>query len=189
MTVWDAQGNDIYYQGNIQKELPVGLSVRYYLDGKSVSPEELKGKSGKVTIRFDYENRQYETVQINGVNQRIYVPFAMLTGMILDNDTFQNVQITNGKLVNDGDRTVVVGLAFPGLQENLNLSRDDLSIPDSVEITADVTNFSLGMTVTGLQRSVQPAGRRGSHLPGQHLCPGSADRRYGSAAERLLRPI
>ena len=148
MTVWDAQGNDIYYQGNIQKELPVGLSVRYYLDGKSVSPEELKGKSGKVTIRFDYENRQYETVQINGVSQRIYVPFAMLTGMILDNDTFQNVQITNGKLVNDGDRTVVVGLAFPGLQENLNLSRDDLSIPDSVEITADVTNFSLGMTVT-----------------------------------------
>ena len=148
MTVWDAQGNDIYYQGNIQKELPVGLSVRYYLDGKSVSPEELKGKSGKVTIRFDYENRQYETVQINGVNQRIYVPFAMLTGMILDNDTFQNVQITNGKLVNDGDRTVVVGLAFPGLQENLNLSRDNLSIPDSVEITADVTNFSLGMTVT-----------------------------------------
>lgn len=148
MTVWDAQGNDIYYQGNIQKELPVGLSVRYYLDGKSVSPEELKGKSGKVTIHFDYENRQYETVQINGVNQRIYVPFAMLTGMILDNDTFQNVQITNGKLVNDGDRTVVVGLAFPGLQENLNLSRDDLSIPDSVEITADVTNFSLGMTVT-----------------------------------------
>lgn len=148
MTVWDAQGNDIYYQGNIQKELPVGLSVRYYLDGKSVSPEELKGKSGKVTIRFDYENRQYETVQINGVNQRIYVPFAMLTGMILDNDTFQNVQITNGKLVNDGDRTMVVGLAFPGLQENLNLSRDDLSIPDSVEITADVTNFSLGMTVT-----------------------------------------
>lgn len=148
MTVWDAQGNDIYYQGNIQKELPVGLSVRYYLDGKSVSPEELKGKSGKVTIRFDYENRQYDTVQINGVNQRIYVPFAMLTGMILDNDTFQNVQITNGKLVNDGDRTMVVGLAFPGLQENLNLSRDDLSIPDSVEITADVTNFSLGMTVT-----------------------------------------
>lgn len=148
MTVWDAQGNDIYYQGDIQKELPVGLTVRYTLNGKAVSPEQLKGQSGKVTIRFDYENRQYETVQINGQNQRIYVPFAMLTGMILDNDTFRNVTVTNGKLVNDGDRTVVVGLAFPGLQENLNLSRDQLSIPSSVEITADVTDFSLGMTVT-----------------------------------------
>lgn len=148
MTVWDAQGNDIYYQGDIQKELPVGLTVRYTLNGKTVSPEQLKGQSGKVTIRFDYENRQYETVQINGQNQRIYVPFAMLTGMILDNDTFRNVTVTNGKLVNDGDCTVVVGLAFPGLQENLNLSRDQLSIPSSVEITADVTDFSLGMTVT-----------------------------------------
>ena len=148
MTVWDAQGNDIYYQGDIQKELPVGLTVRYTLNGKPVSPEQLKGQSGKVTIRFDYENRQYETVQINGQNQRIYVPFAMLTGMILDNDTFRNVTVSNGKLVNDGDRTVVVGLAFPGLQENLNLSRDQLSIPSSVEITADVTDFSLGMTVT-----------------------------------------
>ena len=148
MTVWDAQGNDIYYQGDIQKELPVGLTVRYTLNGKAVSPEQLKGQSGKVTIRFDYENRQYETVQINGQNKRIYVPFAMLTGMILDNDTFRNVTVSNGKLVNDGDRTVVVGLAFPGLQENLNLSRDQLSIPSSVEITADVTDFSLGMTVT-----------------------------------------
>lgn len=148
MTVWDAQGNDIYYQGDIQKELPVGLTVRYTLNGKTVSPEQLKGQSGKVSIRFDYENRQYETVQINGQNQRIYVPFAMLTGMILDNDTFRNVTVTNGKLVNDGDRTVVVGLAFPGLQENLNLSRDQLSIPSSVEITVDVTDFSLGMTVT-----------------------------------------
>ena len=148
MTVWDAQGNDIYYQGDIQKELPVGLTVRYTLNGKAVAPEQLKGQSGKVTIRFDYENRQYETVQINGQNQRIYVPFAMLTGMILDNDTFRNVTVSNGKLVNDGDRTVVVGLAFPGLQENLNLSRDQLSIPSSVEITADVTDFSLGMTVT-----------------------------------------
>ena len=135
MTVWDAQGNDIYYQGDIQKELPVGLTVRYTLNGKAVSPEQLKGQSGKVTIRFDYENRQYETVQINGQNQRIYVPFG-------------NVTVSNGKLVNDGDRTVVVGLAFPGLQENLNLSRDQLSIPSSVEITADVTDFSLGMTVT-----------------------------------------
>ena len=61
--VWDAQGNDIYYQGNIEKELPVGLSVTYKLDGKTVSPAELAGKSGKVTIRFDYTNQQYEYIE------------------------------------------------------------------------------------------------------------------------------
>ncbi len=148
MTVWDAQGNDIYYQGTIDKALPVDMTVSYMLDGKAVTAEDLAGKSGKVTIRFDYRNAQYETVEIDGVKEKIYVPFAMLTGMILDSDTFRNVQVTNGKLLNDGEHTVVVGLSFPGLQENLAIDRETLEIPSFVEITADVTDFAFGMTVT-----------------------------------------
>lgn len=148
MKVWDAQGNDIYYQGNIDKELPVGLTVTYQLDGKTVSAQEIAGKSGKVTIRFDYENRQYEMVEIDGKTEKIYVPFAMLTGMMLDSGNWRNVEVSNGKLINDGNHTIVAGLAFPGLQENLNLSRDKIEIPEYVEITADVTNFEFGMTVT-----------------------------------------
>lgn len=146
--VWNAQGNDIYYQGNIDKELPIGLSVTYKLDGQYITPEELAGKSGKVTIRFDYENRQYEMVEINGKEEKMYVPFVALTGMILDNSTFRNVEISSGRLVNDGDRTVVIGFALPGMQENLDLDTDRLEIPDYIEITADATDFSLGMTIT-----------------------------------------
>lgn len=148
MTVWDAQGNDIYYQGTIEKALPVNMTVSYQLDGKSVSADELSGKSGKVTIRFDYKNNQYEMVEIDGKQEKIYVPFAMLTGMMLDSNTFRNVEVSNGKLLNDGDHTIVVGLAFPGLQENLNIRKETLEIPEYVEITADVTDFSFGMTVT-----------------------------------------
>ena len=146
--VWDAQGNDIYYQGNIEKELPVGLTVTYQLNGKSMSADEIVGKSGKVSIRFDYENRQYEMVSIDGKEEKIHVPFAMLTGMLLDNDHFRNVEVTNGKFINDGNRTAVVGIALPGLQNNLGIGKDKIDIPDYVEITADVTDFSLGMTVT-----------------------------------------
>lgn len=146
--VWDAQGNDIYYQGNIEKELPVGLTVTYTLDGKKVSADEIAGKSGKVGIRFDYDNRQYETVKIDGKDEKIYVPFAMLTGMLLDNDCFRNIEVSNGKLINDGDRTAVVGIALPGMQENLGIGKDKIDIPDYVEITADATDFSFSMTVT-----------------------------------------
>lgn len=148
MTVWDADGNDIYYQGNIEKELPVGLSISYKLDGENISAEKIAGKSGKVTIRFDYENRQYETVNIDGKDEKIYVPFAMLTGMLLDSDTFRNVEVSNGKLINDGDHTAIIGVALPGLQENLGISNSKFEIPDYVEITADVKNFKLGTTVT-----------------------------------------
>lgn len=146
--VWDAQGNDIYYQGNTEKELPVDLSVTYKLDGAPILAEDLAGKSGKVTIRFDYENKQYETVEIDGKEEKIYVPFAMLTGVLLDDDVFRNIEISNGKLINDGSRTAAIGIAFPGLQDDLAISRDKLEIPDYVEITADATDFQLDMTVT-----------------------------------------
>ncbi|MBR6019397.1 MAG: hypothetical protein IK055_04170 [Lachnospiraceae bacterium] len=146
--VWDTAGNDVYYQGNISGEVPVNVKISYQLDGKSVTPEELKGKSGKVTIRFDYENNQYETVKIDDREEKVYVPFAMLTGMMLDNTVFSNITVSNGKLVNDGSRTIVVGLAFPGLQEDLGIRTDLFEIPNHVEITADVKNFALGMTVT-----------------------------------------
>lgn len=146
--VWAAQGNDIYYQGSLDKELPVGISVTYTLDGKEISYEELAGKSGKVTIRYAYTNRQYEYAQINGARTKIYVPFAALTGMLLDDDVFSNVEISRGKLINDGDMTVAVGIAFPGLEESLGLSSDTLDIPDSVEISADVKNFESGTAFT-----------------------------------------
>ncbi len=148
MTVWDAEGNDIYYEGNIEKELPVGLTVSYSLNGKPISAKKIAGKSGKVKVRFDYENRQYETVEIDGKKEKIYVPFVMLTGMLLDSDSFRNVEVSNGKLLNDGDRTAVIGFALPGLQDNLGIQKEQFSIPDYVEITADVKNFDFGMTVT-----------------------------------------
>lgn len=148
MRVWDASGNDIYYQGNIEKELPVSLSVSYTLDGKSISPSDLAGKSGRVTIRFDYQNNQFETVEIDGKQEKIYVPFTMLTGMLLDNDKFTNVSVSNGKLINDGDHTIVAGIAFPGLQGNLNVEKERLELPDYVEVSADVEGFEMLGTVT-----------------------------------------
>ena len=146
--VWNAKGNDIYYQGDLDQELPVAVTVSYMLDGQLISPAELAGKSGKVTIRFDYTNHQYELLEIDGKQEKIYVPFAMLTGLMLDNDVFTNVSVTNGKIMNDGDRTIVAGLAFPGLQESLGLDRDTLDLPDYVEITANVERFELETTVT-----------------------------------------
>lgn len=146
--VWDAQGNDIYYQGNIDKELPVNINISYKLNGDTISAEDLEGKSGKVTIRFDYTNNQYEMVKIDGKEEKMYVPFSVITGMVLNNDNFRNIEVSNGRLANNGDRTIVAGMAFPGLSDNLNMDKDSLEIPDYVEITADVTDFELDSSVT-----------------------------------------
>lgn len=146
--IWNAQGNDIYYRGDLEKELPVSISVRYLLDGKEQSPAELAGKSGTLTIRFSYTNHCARTVKIDGKEETIYVPFAMLTGLLLDNDVCSNVTVSGGKLLNDGDRTIVIGVALPGLQSNLGIDRETLEIPEQIEITADVRNFEMANTVT-----------------------------------------
>ena len=148
MRVWDVQGEDLYLRGTGTDPLPVDLGVTYQLDGKTISPDQLVGKSGEVTIRFDYKNNQYETVEINGKEETIYVPFLMITGLFLDSDTFSDVSVTNGKVISDGDRIIVAGIAFPGVQHDLGLTEEQIEIPDYVEITAHTTNFSLGNTVT-----------------------------------------
>lgn len=152
--VWNAGGNDICYQGESEAELPVRLDVRYTLDGEEISAGELAGKSGRVCIRFDYTPLRYETVQINGTSERLCVPFAMLTGLVLEDDVFRNVEVSNGKLIHDGERTFVLGLAFAGACEDLGITREIGALPDFLEITADVTDFELGMSVTAASSAV-----------------------------------
>lgn len=147
---WKSEGNDIYYQGTIDKELPVDVKVSYKLDGKSISPKDLKGKSGKVEIQFSYDNKSKQTVNVNGEDVEMYTPFTMVSAMMLSSDEYSNVSVENGKLISDGDKNIVVGVAFPGLANNLNL-KDldmDIDIPETVTITADVKDATVGTSIT-----------------------------------------
>ena len=147
---WKSEGNDIYYQGTIDKELPVDVKVSYKLDGKSISPKDLKGKIGKVEIQFSYDNKSKQTVNVNGEDVEMYTPFTMVSAMMLSSDEYSNVSVENGKLISDGDKNIVVGVAFPGLANDLNL-KDldmDIDIPETVTITADVKDATVGTSIT-----------------------------------------
>lgn len=147
-TVYDVDGNKVAGVEDVCASLPVSLSINYTLNGVSVTPEELTGKSGSVTIRIDYENTRAEQHSINGRQETLYSPYIALTAMALDSDVFSNVSITNGSLVNDGSRTVAAGLAFPGLAESLNIDNDKLDIPGYMEISANVKKFDFDGTYT-----------------------------------------
>ncbi|MBQ7584013.1 MAG: hypothetical protein IJT24_05325 [Lachnospiraceae bacterium] len=158
---WEAEGNDIYYQGTPDGEPPVSVHVTYKLDGKEISPEDIKGKSGKVEIRFDYGNDTDETINVGGETEHVSIPFTMLTGVILPNDIFSNVQVKNARLVSEGNNAIVIGYAFPGLYESLKYDEfkekldeeqrekaEDLDISDHVVIKADAKDFELNSTLT-----------------------------------------
>lgn len=140
--VWAAKGKDIHYTGDYDGELPVNVKVSYYLNGTKVSADEIAGKKGNVKIRFDYDIN--DSVKENGYS--LTRPYAIVSAVVLSNDNFTNITVNNGKAVNDGNSTAVVGIALPGMSDNLQI--DELDIPDHVTINAKTTNFEIDGTYT-----------------------------------------
>lgn len=136
---WTGDSKDICYQGTTSQNLPVGVKITYKLDGKNISAGDLEGKSGHLVMRYQYENT-------TGTSGKDYTPFLMITGLILDGDKFTNTKVTNGRLVSDGDRDMVLGMGLPELESSLGVS--DLDIPDYFELEADVTDYEAAEGIT-----------------------------------------
>ena len=152
---WSAGSNDIYYQGTTDKELPVGVEIKYELDGKEIAAKDLLGQSGKLKITVSYTNKSKSTQTINGEKQEMYTPFVMATGIILPDDKFSNVEVDDGKIINEGSNNIVVGFGMPGMAESLDLDEDAADkLPEGLTVTADVTNFSIGNTITFASPSI-----------------------------------
>lgn len=156
--VTDANGDTTTNQSSSSKSAPVSMKVTYKLNGVETKPEDMIGKSGKVTIRYDYTNNEKKTIKVNGKSQTAYVPFTMITGTLLPTDKFSNVEVTNGKVSKVGDNIIALGMTMPGLKDTLNLKFDgeslDMDIPEYFEISADVNDFELYMSMSVATTSV-----------------------------------
>lgn len=133
-------------QEETDKKLPITCKIKYTLNGKEISAEELAGKSGKVTIEISYINHEKHIVDVNGVNTTMYTPFAVATGVVVNNENNKNITVSKGKVINDGTKIIIVGMAMPGMQESLGLSK--VSLPESVKITLETTEFELSNIFT-----------------------------------------
>ena len=128
-------------EDKLNKEIPIEIDITYTLDGKEVKPENLEGKSGHLVIRYDYTNKQSQMMHVNGRYEEIYVPYAVVTGIIFGDNNFKNISVVNGKAIDDGSHTVVTGIALLGLQSNLKVNKSDIDIPEYVEVSADIENY------------------------------------------------
>ena len=139
--VWETNGSDIYYQGTYDKNLPINLEVKYYLNGEEKNVNEMLGKKGSVKISLTYKNNLYEDMIINGKKERLYVPYGVVTTTILNNKDNKNINVTNGKIIDNGVSSVVMAISSPGLYESLKI--DDLKDISNVDIMYDTESFEL----------------------------------------------
>lgn len=146
--VWNSNGEDIYYQGDTDKELPIDMKITYKLDGKDINGSELIGKKGKVEIDLNFINKEEHTININGTDTKLYTPFVVISALILENDNVKNMEISNGKIIDNGKNSLVTGICMPGMQESLGLTKDDIEIPSDIKISFETENFELGSIMT-----------------------------------------
>ncbi|MST88580.1 hypothetical protein FYJ79_03110 [Sharpea azabuensis] len=134
---WKSKGDDIFYQGKTTKQLPITVETSYKLDGQEISPKDASGKKGHVEISFKYTNNDKH--DYNG--KTLYTPFTIALATTLNSDNNKNVTINNGKVVNNGENNIIVGIAAPGLYESLNL--DQLKSFDEIKIEFDTTDLDI----------------------------------------------
>lgn len=147
---WHMASSDVYYEGTTDKELPVGIDIKYYLNGAPISAEEIAGQSGDFRMEITLTNRISYEVEINGVKYNMYAPFVVAGGMMLDYQCFSEIEVENGMTVGSGTYEMVMLAGVPGINESLGLDSlnisgfEDFSFSDTFTITAKVTDFRLG---------------------------------------------
>ena len=145
--VWKANGKDIQYQGNIDKDEPITCVIKYELNGEEVEAKDIVGKSGKVKVTLTYTNNDVHTVKVNGKYTKMYTPFIVVAGTII-NSNMSNVEITNGKIIDNGNKKMAIAMCFPGLQESLDISKDKIDIPSTIEFTMDANDFEMNNIIS-----------------------------------------
>ncbi len=147
---WNMPDTDLYYSGTTDRELPISVQLKYYLDGKEIKPEDLAGKSGEVKIDIKMINNASKDGFVNGKKHKVYLPMLVVGGMVLPEGTFSGVTVKNGQSIGDGSKEIVVFTGMPGFSESLGFSEKDLGdlgglvIGSEASVTATVENFSLG---------------------------------------------
>ena len=137
---WETKGEDIVYKGTTTKTLPITTKITYYLNGDKIELNKLLGKKGHIDIKLDFTNESLNTVNVNGKAQELYTPFVTTVGAMFDTSD-KNIEVTNGKVVSNGTKNILLAIATPGLYESTGINT--FKNMNSVTISYDTKKFKL----------------------------------------------
>ncbi len=142
---WDAQGRNMFYEGaGDPKDIPVEMEVTYLLNGKPISADKLIGKSGDLEIQVEYKN--LTSVDLNGSEEK--VPFTVISAMIVNDKSLSKLKVNTGTVVEQGNIKIALGLAVPGMAEELDKDGIDSSFGNKVIFRGKAKNLKSNEIIT-----------------------------------------
>ncbi|MCB6992212.1 hypothetical protein LI177_01695 [bacterium 210820-DFI.6.37] len=136
-TSFSAKKGSFYYQGRLpDAELPWLFSIKYKLDGKSVSPEQLAGKSGALSMELSVKKNP-EGAEL------FYKNYVMQISMTLDGETCSDIHVSEGTLADAGGDRALTVTVLPGKEAD-------------VSVKAEVQDFEMtGISVAAVPYSME----------------------------------
>lgn len=127
---------DLFYSGQTNKKLPLNVKITFYLNGHSIMPTELIGKSGTVKIVINVSNQTIKDGK-NIAGKTIYTPFMSMLSLDLPVDKFSDVDAPEGIITVVGETMKLnwVLFPYPNSEAVLTMKAEDFEL-DSINIAA-----------------------------------------------------
>ena len=125
VTVHVTEDGKLYYEGTMDAAtaLPWVVKLTYTLDGAEISPDELGGKSGALSIRLQVSRNPDCTGSF-------FDDYALQVTMSLDTELARNISAPGATVANVGSKKQLSYILLPGADSD-------------VTVTADVTDFAM----------------------------------------------
>jgi len=161
---------DLYYQGITNKDLPVEVDIKYYLDGKEIKGRELAGRSGNLKIQIKIENKLVQEDPISYLNHNrvwtenddeYYVPLLVQVQIKADLDIYSDIRADDGSKVVIGKEMNIGfgGYLFPDNEYIIEMKGEDIELapiniivipgklpfPDTEDAQEDLTEMADGL--------------------------------------------
>ena len=131
-------GDQVYYEGVLSDtELPWDISIRYYLDGKEYSANEIAGKNGHLKINFS-------VVENEKCNSDFYDYYALQAAFTLDGNICKNIEAPDASIANAGADKRVTFTILPGKGIDTTIAADVMDFEmDEVNINGIKLNMNI----------------------------------------------
>lgn len=139
----------VYYQGTLKDPvLPWNIELAYTLDGKSISPDELGGKSGKLVISFNVTKNE----KCSG---SFYSDYALQANFTLPGECCTNISAPDATIASVGADKQLTYTLLPGegIATTITAEVEDFHMP-AVSINGIHLNLDVDVDTEGLKDQV-----------------------------------
>ena len=132
---FSSSAEKVYYQGTLEDtEIPWNISIRYFLDNKEYTAEEIAGMSGSLEIKISITEN-------NRCKGSYFDDYALQATFLLDTNLCSNIKSDGATTANVGSDKQLLYTILPGkgIKLSLNIEIDDEELMEKVEELMEAT--------------------------------------------------